>query len=180
MDRIKDGDEEAASQLVADYGNHVMAAVRSRLGRRIRVRVDSHDIAQAIWKSFFELAGTQTIDSPRQLVAILAAMSLNKLSDAYRQHVVAKPRAMSREDRTPLKLNDRRLPNDNETPSMFAVARERFRRIFIERTPREQEIIRRRVAGQTFEDIGTSLGISERTARRVMEKLWEEHGHDET
>jgi RNA polymerase sigma factor (sigma-70 family) len=180
MDRVKAGDEEAASQLVSDYGNHVMAAVRFRLGRRIRIRVDSHDIAQAIWKSFFELAANQSIDSPKQLVAILAAMSINKLNDAYRRHIVAKPRAMSREHRQPLKLNDRRLPNDNDTPSLFAIARERFRQIFSERTPREQEIIRRRIAGETFEDIGTSLGVNERTARRVIEKLWEEHSHDET
>lgn len=180
MNRVKAGDEEAASQLVADYGNHVMAAVRFRLGRRIRIRVDSQDIAQAIWKSFFELAETQPIDSPQQLVAILAAMSLNKLSDAYRRHLVAKPRAMSREDRRPLKVNDRRLPNDDATPSQFAIARERFRRIFSERTPTEQEVIRRRIAGHTFDEIGASLGINERTARRVIEKLWEEHGHDET
>lgn len=180
INRVRTGDEDAASQLVADYGNHVMAAVRFRLGRRIRIRCDSHDIAQAIWKSFFELAEKQQIDSPQQLVAILAAMSMNKLSDAYRKHLVAKPRAMSREDRRPLKLNDRRLPDDNTTPSQFAIARERFHQIFSSRTPTEQEVIRKRIAGHTFEDIGASLGISERTARRVIEKLWEEHAHDET
>ena len=180
INRVRAGDEDAASQLVADYGNHVMAAVRFRLGQRIRVRCDSHDIAQAIWKSFFELAEAQQIDSPQQLVAILAAMSLNKLSDAYRKHLVAKPRAMSREDRRPLKLNDRRLPDDNTTPSQFAIARERFHRIFSKCTPTEQEVVRRRLAGDTFADIGASLGISERTARRVIEKLWEEHAHDET
>jgi RNA polymerase sigma factor (sigma-70 family) len=180
MDRVKTGDEEAASQLVADYGDHVMAAVRFRLGRRIRVRVDSHDLAQAIWKSFFELAEAQSIDSPQQLVAILAAMSVNKLNDAVRRHIVAQPRALSREDRRPLKVNDRRLPSDDATPSQLAMARERFRQIFSKRTSTEQQVIRLRMAGHTFEDIGQSLGINERTARRVIEKLWEEHGRDET
>ena len=171
MDRVKAGDEDAASQLVADYGNHVMAAVRFRLGRRIRVRVDSHDLAQAIWKSFFELAEAQSIDSPQQLVAILAAMSVNKLNDAFRRHVVAQPRALSREDHRPLQLNDRRLPPDNATPSQFAIARERFRDIFSKRTSAEQQVIRLRIAGHTFEDIGQSLGINERTARRDIEMI---------
>jgi DNA-binding CsgD family transcriptional regulator len=48
------------------------------------------------------------------------------------------------------------------------------------RKPVHQEVLRRRMTGESFESIAASMGISERTARRVVLALWRRVSHDET
>jgi RNA polymerase sigma factor (sigma-70 family) len=51
------------------------------------------------------------------------------------------------------------------------MARERFSNIMNNHSPQHQRVIELRIAGATFEEIGSQLGISEKTARRVIERL---------
>ena len=50
---IRSGSEEAAWQLIEQYGPHIRRIVRRRLDRRLRSQFDSVDFVQAVWASFF-------------------------------------------------------------------------------------------------------------------------------
>jgi RNA polymerase sigma factor (sigma-70 family) len=181
LDRLRSGDDDAAWQLVCDYGPHVLAVVRRMINRQIRVRLDSQDLAQTVWKSFFfNIVELTKVRSPDELIGTLVQMTRHKVIDAYRRHLFAAGNGAVREK--PLVDRDaegERIPGPDGTPSQFAMVRERWQRMLSERKPVHQEVLRRRMTGQSFEDIAASLGISERTARRVVLDLWREECHDE-
>jgi RNA polymerase sigma factor (sigma-70 family) len=185
LDRVRTGDEDAAWQLVCEYGPHVVAVVRRRIRRQIRVRLDSQDLVQAVWKSFFfDLPGRSEIRTPEQLIKLLVEFTHNKVVDAYREHLFAGRRRAELENPPAAKDDDEQESADERpveppgraaTPSQFAVAREELQRMLQKRPAMHQQVIQRRLMGDTFESIAATLGISERTARRVIGELWEEH-----
>jgi RNA polymerase sigma factor (sigma-70 family) len=181
LGRLRLGDEDAAWDLVCEYGPHVVAVLRRRLRNQIRVRVDSQDLAQAVWKSFFLGIGDMAeIRSPEQLMAALVRMAQHKLIDAYRGQLYAVSNGAVRE--VPFISHDtqgEQFCGREATPSQFAIARERWQQMLKERSPEQQEVLRRRMTGESFEAIADSLGISARTARRVVGDLWREHCHDQ-
>jgi DNA-directed RNA polymerase specialized sigma24 family protein len=180
LNRLRLGDEEAAWQLVYEYGPHVMAVVRRRMNRQIRVRLDSQDLAQAVWKSFFvDIACMSNIRSPEELIGHLVRMTQHKLVDAYRRHLYAANNGAVHE--RPLVLEDsegERIASPDATPSQFAIMRERWQKMLADATPVARKILRRRMKGEAFEDIAASLGISARTAKRAVAELWDENSHD--
>ncbi len=145
LERLRGGDEDAAWQLVCEYGPHVVAVVRRRLRRQIRARLDSQDLVQAVWKSFFfDLPGMEEIRSPEQLIKLLVEFAHNKVVDAYRQHLFAERRRAGLESPLPpqdeLERDTAEEPGDDfpgraATPSQFAVAREEWQRM-LESAPR--------------------------------------------
>ena len=60
-----------------------------------------------------------------------------------------------------------------ETPSQFAMARERWLRLMRDQSDRNRRIVELRMKGATYLEIGEQLGINERTARLVIEHLQE-------
>jgi hypothetical protein len=50
---IRAGSQDAARQMLAIYGKHVLRVIRRRLHKRLRAKFDSGDFAQSVWASFF-------------------------------------------------------------------------------------------------------------------------------
>jgi RNA polymerase sigma factor (sigma-70 family) len=181
LERLRGGDEDAAWQLVCEYGPHVTAVVRRMIRSQMRVRLDSQDLAQTVWKSFFfNIVHLTNVATPEELIKTLVRMTQHKVMDAYRRQLYAVGNGAMSE--TPLIDRDdqgERIPGRPGSPSQFAMVRERWERMLRQRPPVHQEVLRRRMTGQSFESIAASMGISERTARRVVGELWREHCHDE-
>jgi RNA polymerase sigma-70 factor (ECF subfamily) len=181
LDRLRSGDDDAAWQLVCEYGPHVTAVVRRMIRSQMRVRVDSQDLAQTVWKSFFlNIVEMTNVRTPEELIKTLVRVTQHKVMDAYRRQLYEGRNGAVRE--TQLVLQDgegERIPGPEGTPSQFAMVRERWQRMLSMRKPVHQEVLRRRMTGESFESIAASMGISERTARRVVLDLWREECHDE-
>jgi RNA polymerase sigma-70 factor (ECF subfamily) len=86
--RVRRGDGEAAAALVRRYEPHLRRVVRIRLGdRRLRRHLDPQDVCQSVLASFFVRAalGQYELDTPEQLLRLLAAMARNKVVDQARK-----------------------------------------------------------------------------------------------
>src|SRR4051794_1085352 len=85
--RIREGDEEAARELLARYESKVRLVVRRQLPRLLRSRFDSLDFLQSVWGSFFHRVrtGATDLDEERNLIAFLAWAARNKVIDEYRR-----------------------------------------------------------------------------------------------
>lgn len=97
MRRVRDGDGEAAAELVRRYEPEIRREVRLRLGDPRLYRVlDSMDICQSVLASFFVRAasGQYELEQPEQLLHLLVAMARNKLAFQVR-----KERAQRRDHR---------------------------------------------------------------------------------
>jgi RNA polymerase sigma-70 factor (ECF subfamily) len=80
--RLRQGDEAAAAELVRTYGPLVQRVVRMRLtDPRLRRVLDSQDVCQSVLANFClrAAAGQFDLDSPEQLLKLLATMARNRL-----------------------------------------------------------------------------------------------------
>ena len=89
--RIRQGDEQAAEELVRRYEAEIRLEVRGWLRLRnpaLRRVFDSMDICQSVLASFFARAavGDFDLDEPPQLIRLLVGMARNKVAEQARHH----------------------------------------------------------------------------------------------
>ena len=85
---VRNGDEDAAAELVKEYEFAIRVAIRTRLSDpAMRRQFDSMDICQSVLGSFFVRFsdGAFDLQEPRQLVGLLTAMARNKLAMRVRR-----------------------------------------------------------------------------------------------
>src|ERR1051326_5709961 len=89
---VREGDADAAAELVRQYEPAIRRSLRLRLDPRLRRTCDSMDLCPAVLCSFFVRAasGQYELDSPEQLLKLLATMARHKLSKARRDQQRAK------------------------------------------------------------------------------------------
>jgi RNA polymerase sigma-70 factor (ECF subfamily) len=84
MRRLRAGDSQAARELVRSYEGAIRLQVRVRLTQPdLRRLLDSMDIVQLVWASFFPRAavGEFELEDPKKLLNLLITLAHNKLLD---------------------------------------------------------------------------------------------------
>jgi RNA polymerase sigma factor (sigma-70 family) len=174
MNQVRNGSQDAVWELVSKYGTEVARAVRRKLSSRLRSKFGTSDFIQAMWVSFFrDRERFDAFEHPVHLIGFLKGIANNKVLQESRKRFDTVKSDVRRECPLPsMDISDDPAMWDNHaSPSQWAIARERWDEIMRDQTPEHQKIIQMRVAGDTFEEIGTKLGINERTARRVIDRL---------
>src|SRR5262249_52387023 len=140
MRRVRGGDEAAATELVQRYEPAIRRSVRLRLDPRLRRHCDSLDICQAVLASFFVRAasGQYELETPEQLLKLLATMARNKLSKARRDQ-----QAACRDDRRVEAgdVEERKVPAADASPSRQAAAKELLQEVFRRLSPEERQLV---------------------------------------
>jgi RNA polymerase sigma factor (sigma-70 family) len=173
IESVRTGSQEAAWRLIDLYGSHIQRVVRRTLDRRLRSQFDSLDFVQLVWASFFsEPTEIQSFETSDELVRYLAVVARNKVIDEARRRLGTKKYNVSRER----SLDDSALRHDGlaatgPTASEVAIARETWDRLITSQTPQHREVVRLRFMGSTYNEIAEQVGIHERTARKVIERL---------
>src|SRR5437868_4248799 len=94
----REGSQPAITDLLDQFGPHVLRAVRRKLARQMRPRFDSVDFAQAVWGSLFtDPALLADVNSPEALARLLTAMAENKVVQEFRRQLQTKKRNVGRE-----------------------------------------------------------------------------------
>lgn len=173
--RIREGDQDAARDLLNRYEAEVRLVVRRQLPRLLRSRFDSLDFLQSVWGSFFRRVraanGPFDFDDSRHLVAFLARAAKNKVIDEYRR-AASRKQDMHREE--PLWADGDRprdLAGGGDTASEVFEAREVFCRLQDLLPEGRREVLEHKARGLSSREIGEQLGVSERTVQRVLEDL---------
>lgn len=183
MNSLRNGDENAAWDLIEQYEHHLKRVVRRRLDERMRSKFDSVDFVQMVWTSFFRHPSrVVSFDEPEQLIKYLVQVAKHKVIQEYRRRLQTQKYDVTKEQ----SMNDSRgggvgAPVTAETPSEIAMARERWTNLMSNQSERNRQIVRMRIGGATYQEIGEKLEIHERTARRVVEELLqleEKHSHN--
>jgi RNA polymerase sigma-70 factor (ECF subfamily) len=182
MKRIRAGDEQAAMDLVVRYEPAIRRAVRVRLrDQRLRRLVESVDICQSVFASFFVRTslGQYDLESPDQLIRLLAAIARNKVAEqANREHAA---RRDQRRNCTGTILVDHPAPGDSPSRQLAALelAQEARRRM----TVAELQLLDRREQGLEWAEIAKELGGRPDTLRirfaRAVTRITRELGLDE-
>ncbi len=174
IEGVRAGSPEAVWKLIADYGPHIQRVVRRRLDRRMRSKFDSLDFVQMVWASVFRNPhDICSLKRPEDLIRYLAALARNKVVDEYRRRIqkdtkysVTRELSLSEED-----LVEQSADEEQPSPSQIAIAREQWEKFVRDQPERDRSIIQMRIGGATFLEISQQLGINERTARKVIDRL---------
>ncbi|MGC4003155.1 MAG: sigma-70 family RNA polymerase sigma factor [Pirellulales bacterium] len=172
-----EGSEDAAWQLVDRYGGSVRRVVRRTLSEQLRTKFDSMDFMQAVWVSLFrERERFSEFESPEQFVGYLKAIAKNKLAMENRKRFQTQKRDVRREvgntDDFPI---EERLSAGSPRPSEVAQVRELWHVMLERESDQNRKIVELRLSGMTYDEIAASIGINERTARRVIDRLTDEY-----
>jgi len=176
MQRLRDGSEEAASELAKEYGSHLRREIRQRLPGELRPKVDSVDIEQQVWKSFFaEAKSLPDLKNPGQLIRYLRTMARFKVADEGRHLQTLKHnvrREVQLDDSGP--IAGPHPASRDPTPSAVAVFNEEWERLLRDRPPQVRRILEMRLADMTYVEIADAMGLSDRTVREIFYSLLEE------
>lgn len=174
MDRVRKGSEEAAWELVNQYGESIRRAVRRALHERLRSKFDSLDFVQIVWNSLFR--GRDKLGRfgrPEELTAYLVAMARNKVGMEVRRRLMSEKHGVKHEESLEqLQASGNiNIPSRQPAPVDVAIAHEQWDRLLEGQPPHYRRIVQLRLQGNTYRKIADTVGVDERTVRRVLEKL---------
>ncbi|MCA9122007.1 MAG: sigma-70 family RNA polymerase sigma factor [Planctomycetaceae bacterium] len=173
VERVCAGSDEAAWELIDTYGPHIQRVVRRKLNQKMRSKFDSLDFVQMVWASFFtERKKLAQFTEPTELIKYLATIAQRKLIQESRRRLQGQKHNVSRERVLIANSEDESAyVRKSNTPSQIVMAKDRLEAMMRERSDRDRQVVELRMQGLTFVEIGEALGIHERTAREVIEKL---------
>lgn len=178
VDRVRAGDDDAARELFNRYVERLIRLTQRRLSPKLARRVDPEDIVQSAYRSFFVRVADGQFEIRRSgdLWRLLAAIALNKLRMQAKFHAAQK-RNMGKENSfsarsSLLGVAPEKLASE-PTPDEAAAAAECLEKIMADLKPLERRMLELRLQSYTFEEIGDELNRSERTVRRLIDRLKE-------
>ena len=182
LERVRTGDQDAATELAKKYEPAIRRVVRFRMGdSRLQSAFDSADVCQSVMASFFVRAasGQFDLESPEQLMQLLTTMAKRKLGMQIR-----KQRASKRDQRRVVSSpsDEHALPGADSTPSQVIAAKELVGEAHRRMSDDERRIVDWRKEGMEWSEIAERLDISAEAARkklaRALDRVTEELGLD--
>jgi len=170
MERVRQGDEEAAAELHRTYCEAVQRMIRVRMTTRgLRRQMDSSDVCQSVFADFFVrmAIGQYDLSEPAELVKLLSTMARNRVFHHSQRHKAAIRDVRRVEEAA---VEDFGLAAAQETPSAIVSTRELVERFQSRLTPEERQIVERRRMGKTWDEIGTDLARTAEAVRKQYER----------
>ena len=167
--QLRDGQEEAATQLYLRYAKRLYTLVRRQSWPGLARREDADDIVQAVFAAFFQGVRNGQYDVPPDEVIwkLLLVIALNKIRACGNFHHAA--------------CRDIRLTRGGDaleeaSPAQTSEAEVSFLRLVIEealqeRPPHQAQMIGLRIEGYEIADIAARTGRSRRSVERVLQEF---------
>jgi RNA polymerase sigma factor (sigma-70 family) len=176
MQQVRQGDEQASERLCREYASHVIRVVRRRLHPRLRRRLDSGDVLQAVWASFFTIPTERfTFRSEKQLIEFLSRVAQNKVIDENRRCFGTDKRQLAREEYLEDLDYGEPLRDPNQpTPSKAVIADDRWEELLRDQPRLIRDLLALKRLGFTNVEIAGRLGVHAKTVQRHLRKLAEE------
>jgi RNA polymerase sigma factor (sigma-70 family) len=181
--RVRSGDSDAAAELVRRYEPAIRRVVRLRLtDARLRRAFDSMDVCQSVLGSFFARAamGQYDLDSPDQLLKLLAQMARHKVTDRIRRER-AERRDLARLERDSRAAHE--VAAGGASPSQQVACQELLVEFRKRLTPEEADLADLRAQGREWADIARERGESPEALRkrlaRGLDRVSQQLGLDE-
>jgi RNA polymerase sigma factor (sigma-70 family) len=183
--RVRDGDAQAAEELVRRYEPAIRRAARVRLvDTRLNRLLDSMDICQSVMASFFvrTALGQYELETPEQLLKLLATMTRNKLANQVKGHGADRRDFRRVENRgggdSTVARGIEDLAGPGYTPSREVASRELLEQARRRFSPEEKSLLDQREQGREWADIAAELGASPEAIRKRMTRAIDRVAHE--
>jgi RNA polymerase sigma-70 factor (ECF subfamily) len=169
IEKLNDGDMAAAEKAFLSFEPYLHMAVRRRLSKSLRSKLDSMDIVQSVWADLmcrFQDVGWRFNDRCH-LRAFLLRVVQNRLTDRRRQH----QRALQKEERLETHAAVELPGTKQPRPSEVAQENELWNRMLDASPPSHHEILILKRQGATLPEIASRTGLHEGSIRRILYEL---------
>jgi RNA polymerase sigma-70 factor (ECF subfamily) len=174
VERWQAGDEQAAAELYHRYVQRLVGVAQRRLSNKLAARVDPEDIVQSVFRSFFGRAqqGKFTFKEADDIWKLLVQITIHKTLKQVDFHRRGKRDAgaevgSSEQQRDLLLAHLSKEP----TPDEATIFMDELEHFLQQQRPEDRKIIEMRLEGYDNVEIAAKLGISDRTIRRLMERM---------
>ena len=171
INRVKQGEQEAAAELVRRYEPEIRRYIRLRMTScSIRRFVDSFDVCQSVLGRFFQCLAVDKLDisDPANLQAILRTIAKNRVYD-----VVSHAHAARRDVRRVAPAGDEPLAvlaDSSDTPSKLVAAEELVAAIY-EKLPSEvRQLVEARMHGSNWEELAVMASSTPEAVRKQVNR----------
>jgi len=169
--------ETAYVDLVNQFTQRLLRLVDSRLSPALARRVDSEDVVQSVFRSFFRRSHEFRFQRSGDLWRLLATMAVNKVrKQAARQG--AEKRDYRRDQQLDGNAGGEAIANqlfrDEPTPDQVVALEETLEQVVKELSPVEQRVFQMRLEGDSLAKISLELNRSQRTVRRILQTVREQ------
>jgi RNA polymerase sigma-70 factor (ECF subfamily) len=169
--QVRVGDESAAAQLVRQYEPQLRRLVRMRLtDPGLRRVFDSVDVCQSVLANFFVRAasGQFELETPEQLLRLLATMARNKLLHLVeRYHAARRDQRRLEPDGAPALAV---LAAAEQTPGQAAAGKELLAQVRRLLTAEEYALADQRAQGRGWADIAADAGGRPEALRKKLSR----------
>lgn len=173
-EQCEQGDPQAFEALFGRYSERLLRLARSRISERLAARIEPEDVVQSVFRTFFGRVQEHRFVFREQsdLWKLLVSMTLNKLRNQVDFHTAAK-RDVGAEKVISPDASPSAFELDGETPSPAAVVAflDLLEHFLSELRPNDRQILEFRLDGYTQQEIAEKLGCTERTVRRVLDRV---------
>jgi RNA polymerase sigma-70 factor (ECF subfamily) len=174
--RLNDQDEGAAAAVVRRFTRRLIGLVRSQLDTWIRRKEDPEDVVQSVFRAFLRgyQEGNFAFESPDDLWSLLALITVRKCADRvdYYRAACRDLACEAAHPGGPISWDACYHALDREpTPDDAAILAETVDQLLRILDADDRLIIQRSLEGFTTQEISQDLGFSERTVRRVRERV---------
>jgi RNA polymerase sigma-70 factor (ECF subfamily) len=174
VDRWRDGDDFAATELYERYFERLMRVVSSHLLGRYQKRVEPEDVLQSAFRTVFRRIseGEFRFEDDADIWKLLVTVVLNKLRNQVR-HMNAGRRDIRREAFGDSDF-DGHLASQLSQPPHIEVAvefAELMQDIFPLLPENERTLLQLRLEGYTQKEIAERMDVTDRTIRRLWERV---------
>jgi RNA polymerase sigma-70 factor (ECF subfamily) len=169
LELLCQGDADAAQQVFITYEPYLRRVVRRQLTERLRVRFDSTDVVQSIWRDLldgFRKAGWRFTNT-NQLQAFLVKVTRNRFIDRCRQHSPALEREEWLREVNPSELP----PAPQPDPSQVAEANDVWERLLALCPAEHRQLLELKRAGLPLPQIAARTGLHVGSVRRILRNL---------
>ncbi len=174
--RAQTGDNQALSELYDRYQMRVLAAVRARLGAKLRGKLESWDVVQDVFLASLKNVRSFKPTSEGAFLNWLAKIVENRIRDRL-DYFDAEKRTppltglCSAESSIPLDIPDR---SGAPTPSQVLILSEDLARLeeVMDRLPEEQRemIVAVKIEGRSYDEIARAIGKSPDAVRMQVNR----------
>jgi len=178
LQRWRDGDEAAATEIFEKYVNRLCALARTRLSNRMKRRVEAEDVVQSAYRSFFRRAGNHyALEKQGDLWRLLAAITINKLRGQVEFHTAKKRGVYAEEsmlaDQSMIRVSPE-IISEEPKPDDAAVMVEELSDVLGQLDETQRSIIELSMQNHSVEQIADTIQRSERTVRRTLQQVRED------
>jgi RNA polymerase sigma factor (sigma-70 family) len=177
IERLRDGDNQAANEIVNRFGDRLVSLARSRLDRLILRKLDPEDVVQSVCRSALARLsdGRLTVNDWNSLWKLLVCITVNKCC-AQAEFFRAARRDVHREvDVTPRDEDsgaDFQPADDEPSPLEATLLVEAVQQLLDSfRDPKHRTIVQLRLQHYSPPEIALEVGVSERTVHRVLDRV---------